>query len=106
MLQNTIDVNNDRQVMLGCLGRQPLEHTLSPSMDITVSSNFERLLFDMYDRDGAAIADLMARFDEGDIAFSDAAMAQARQLFAGQRTGLRFRGGRGLPVSIRGAGIR
>ena len=27
--------------------------TTSPSMDIQVSSNFERLLFDAYDRDGA-----------------------------------------------------
>jgi threonine synthase len=62
-------------------GRQPLAHTLSPSMDITVSSNFERLLFDMYDRDGAVIADLMRRFDEGEITFSDTAMATARALF-------------------------
>jgi threonine synthase len=65
-------------------GRQPIEHTLSPSMDITVSSNFERLLFDLYDRDGAAIADLMARFEEGDISFSEAAMDKARSLFASQ----------------------
>ena len=36
--------------------------TLSPSMDIQVSSNLERLLFEVHDRDGAAIADLMARF--------------------------------------------
>ena len=65
--------------------RQSLEHTLSPSMDITVSSNFERLLFDLYDRDGAAIADLMRRFDEGDITFSESAMARARELFGSQR---------------------
>ncbi|RLA50489.1 MAG: threonine synthase [Gammaproteobacteria bacterium] len=62
-------------------GRQPLAHTLSPSMDITVSSNFERLLFDLYDRDGAVIADLMQRFDEGDINFSDTVMAKAHALF-------------------------
>ena len=66
-------------------GRQSLAHTLSPSMDITVSSNFERLLFDLYDRDGAAIADLMQRFEEGDIAFTDAAMDKARALFSSQR---------------------
>jgi threonine synthase len=36
--------------------------TTSPSMDIQVSSNLERLLFEVMDRDGAAVADLMARF--------------------------------------------
>jgi threonine synthase len=38
-----------------------VEPTLSPSMDIQVSSNFERLLFDAHDRDGAAIRDLMGK---------------------------------------------
>ena len=66
-------------------GRQPLAHTLSPSMDITVSSNFERLLFDLYDRDGAALADLMHRFETDDIAFSEQAMASARALFSSHR---------------------
>jgi threonine synthase len=36
--------------------------TLSPSMDIQVSSNLERLLFELYGRDGVAIAELMAAF--------------------------------------------
>ena len=36
--------------------------TLSPSMDIQVSSNFERLLFELYDRDGASVRRLMAEF--------------------------------------------
>jgi threonine synthase len=66
-------------------GRQSLEHTLSPSMDITVSSNFERLLFDLYDRDGAAVAAMMRDFDKGDIHFSDTAMQRARQLFSSYR---------------------
>ncbi len=65
-------------------GRQPLAHTLSPSMDITVSSNFERLLFDLYDRDGATIAALMQQFEHGEIRFTEQAMQRARTLFSSQ----------------------
>ena len=36
--------------------------TLSPSMDIQVSSNFERLLFEMNDRDGAVTAHQLSTF--------------------------------------------
>ena len=36
--------------------------SLSPSMDIEISSNFERLLFDLFDRDGAALATAMTEF--------------------------------------------
>lgn len=65
-------------------GRQDLVHTLSPSMDITVSSNFERLLFDLYDRDGAAIAGLMRDFEKGEVQFTASAMAKTRPLFSSQ----------------------
>tara|TARA_R110002049_G_scaffold123980_1_gene279339 strand:+ start:1619 stop:3016 length:1398 start_codon:yes stop_codon:yes gene_type:complete len=71
-----------RAITQASYGRQPLEHSLSPSMDITVSSNFERLLFDLYDRDGAAIEQLMKDFDDGAIEFTDGAMARARALFS------------------------
>ena len=40
-----------------------VDPTISPSMDIQVSSNFERFLADLYGRDGEAIADLMGRLD-------------------------------------------
>ena len=46
--------------------------TLSPSMDIQVSSNFERLLFEMNDRDGAVTASQLTRFrDKGLIVEPD-----------------------------------
>ena len=40
----------------------PVVPTLSPSMDIQISSNFERLLFDMNNRDGGATTEQLNRF--------------------------------------------
>jgi threonine synthase len=62
-----------------------VEPSLSPSMDIQVSSNFERALFDVYDRDGAAIAALMAELGQGGFALSQGALARLRELFASGR---------------------
>lgn len=43
----------------------------SPSMDIQISSNFERLLFDLYEQDGEAIKSLMNDFkDKGSFTLS------------------------------------
>ncbi len=60
--------------------------TLSPSMDIQVSSNFERLLFDLLDGDGAAVADLMRRFRaEGIMTVPESCWRSALELFVGFR---------------------
>ncbi|MEO8557490.1 MAG: threonine synthase [Rhodospirillales bacterium] len=60
--------------------------SLSPSMDIQVSSNFERLLFDLYDRQGAAVAESMENFrTSGSFAVGANALAEARKLFTGYR---------------------
>lgn len=61
----------------------PLQHTITPSMDIAVSSNFERLLFDLYDRDGAALAALMVRMNAKTevVSLDEAKLAKARELF-------------------------
>ncbi len=40
-----------------------VEPTAAPSMDIQVSSNFERLLFDLHGRDGASLAAAMQGFE-------------------------------------------
>ena len=51
-----------RCVATGTYGMEDVVPTISPSMDIQISSNFERLLFDLYDCSGEAIADMMAKF--------------------------------------------
>jgi threonine synthase len=61
-----------------------VEPSLSPSMDIQVSSNFERLLFELLGRDAAATAETMRRFRaEGRMPVPDAAWAKATGLFHG-----------------------
>ncbi|MDO9490032.1 MAG: threonine synthase, partial [Sphingomonadaceae bacterium] len=40
-----------------------VQPTAAPSMDIQVSSNFERLLFDLHDRDGGRLAAVMQGFE-------------------------------------------
>ena len=59
--------------------------SMSPSMDIQVSSNFERALFDAYGRDGAAVAQLMGELALGGFTISQGAITRLRATFASGR---------------------
>ena len=60
--------------------------TVTPSMDIQVSSNFERLLFDLHGRDGQALAATMQSFEKtGRMALTDAQRTEAARLFRAER---------------------
>ena len=60
--------------------------TISPSMDIQVSSNFERLLFDIYDRDPEELSAAMTRFrKDGRLPVSGNRLAEMHALFTASR---------------------
>ncbi len=63
-------------------GVQP---SISPSMDIQVSSNFERALFDAYGRDGGAVTALMTDLKSGSFHISQGALHLLRDTFASGR---------------------
>lgn len=89
-IEQLIVATNQNDILHRCISandhsKQPLIHSLSPSMDIMVSSNFERLLFDLYGRDGDAIAKLMEQFKNGSMTLSEPVMAKLRESFSSYR---------------------
>jgi threonine synthase len=70
----------------GTMSMQPVVPTISPSMDIQVSSNFERLLFDLMGREGGRVDLAMRHFREtGSFMVTAKQLADARALFEGHR---------------------
>ncbi|HSG56571.1 MAG TPA: threonine synthase, partial [Paracoccaceae bacterium] len=61
--------------------------SISPSMDIQVSSNFERALFYAYNQDGAAVAQLMDELKAGGFSVSQGALQALREAFDSGRCG-------------------
>ena len=60
--------------------------TLSPSMDIQVSSNFERLLYEVLGRDGGRVTAFLTAFRrEGSVRLGEPELAAIRARFAGGR---------------------
>ena len=85
-----IVATNENDILHRCIqdndhSKQTLEKTLSPSMDIMVSSNFERMLFDAYERDGDAIRQLMDDFSQGAMTIDEKPFDAIKSLFSSFR---------------------
>jgi threonine synthase len=70
-----------RAIQSGEHNKHGVTPSISPSMDIQVSSNFERALFDAYGRDGDAVAALMGELDDGGFTISQGAIEALREQF-------------------------
>ena len=89
-IDQLIVATNSNDILHRCISnndhtKKELLQSLSPSMDIMVSSNFERLLFDAYDKDGTAIAQLMEDFKSGSMTIADTAMKKIQDNFDSYR---------------------
>ena len=75
-----------RALATGDYARGTVTQTAAPSMDIQVSSNFERLLFEAGDRDGRALAAQMQGFEaSGAMRLTIGQVEGTAALFAGER---------------------
>ena len=71
----------DRALRTGDYRVGRVEPSISPSMDIQVSSNFERALFLAYGGDGAAVSALMDELKSGGFAISQGALQHLREIY-------------------------
>jgi threonine synthase len=75
-----------RFINQGAMTIERVEPSLSPSMDIQISSNFERLLFELKARDGSAVAAALASFRKtGTLPTNEAEWQAARAQFSAHR---------------------
>ncbi len=74
-----------RTLETGAYTKEGVTPSISPSMDIQVSSNFERALFDAYGRDGAAVAGQMDDLKNGGFEISQGAIQMLRDTFKSGR---------------------
>jgi threonine synthase len=75
-----------RTIATGAYELRDVVPTSSPSMDIQVASNFERLVFDIYRRDGRVVRALMASLAQSRrLALSASALSALRAVFSADR---------------------
>jgi threonine synthase len=89
-IADLVVATNQNDILDRCLKGQgyrkgTVHPSISPSMDIQVSSNFERALFDAYGRDGGAVAQLMAELSEGGFEVSQGAMEALQDIYRSSR---------------------
>ncbi|MCA8883563.1 MAG: threonine synthase [Rhodobacteraceae bacterium] len=71
-----------RTLVTGAYTKEAVVPSISPSMDIQVSSNFERVLFDAYGRDGDAVSQQMEALSSGGaFTVSQGALEYLRERF-------------------------
>ncbi|WP_209853627.1 threonine synthase [Rhizobium herbae] len=77
-----------RTLQTGRYEMRDVKATTSPSMDIQISSNFERLLFEAYDRDASKVRGAMANLKQsGSFEIEEDALKSIRKVFrAGRAT--------------------
>ncbi len=70
----------------GSMRPEPVQGTLSPSMDIQISSNFERFLFDLCSQNGVQLSEFMNDLKiKGGFAVTPSQHEKARQIFVAGR---------------------
>lgn len=73
-----------RWLQTGVMEKTGVHPTISPSMDIQVSSNAERLLFELYERNPDVLSEQMAQFrDFGRFETGDTRLAGVTEVFDG-----------------------
>ncbi|MEM0944755.1 MAG: threonine synthase, partial [Pseudomonadota bacterium] len=76
-----------RTLTTGAYRREGVTPTIAPSMDIQISSNFERLLFELYDGDAAAVRQSMSDLAHGGgFELSQGVQSRLREGFASGRS--------------------
>ncbi|HEY9078445.1 threonine synthase [Magnetovibrio sp.] len=75
-----------RFIETGRMESKGVFETTSPSMDIQISSNFERFMFELLDRDSSALNDAMQEFKEtGHFSVTDTFMVRLKAIMDGAR---------------------
>jgi len=74
-----------RTLETGAYTKEGVTPSISPSMDIQVSSNFERALFYAYDQDGTAVASQMDDLKQGGFQISQGAYQMLKDTFKSGR---------------------